>query len=377
VLRGQDFGVAGGPGDRVPLLLRVADRLAGRAPLGPGEAPSMLVANPPDHTRYRKLVTRSFSARVVAALRSRTEQVAAELLDAMAARGPSADLVDDYAALLPATVIAEMLGAPVEMREQFLAWGAGGALSLDAGLPYRDFVRSEKDIAALQEWMAGHFARLRRDPDRDDTILSSLLAAHDEDGKLSEDELLSIAMLLLAAGFETTVNLIGNGAALLTTHRDQLAALVAEPERWPNAVEEVLRIESPVQRTGRQALRDTEVDGERVRRGQFVIVMLGGANRDPRVFAEPDRFDVTRANAGDHLAFSSGIHYCLGAGLARMEGEVALRALFDRFPDLVPAGPPHRRPTRTLRGWDRMPVTLHPVTRPAAPPATRPSTVDA
>jgi hypothetical protein len=306
---------------------------------------------------------------VVAALRSRTEQVAAELLEAMAARGPSADLVGDYAALLPATVIAEMLGAPAEMREQFLAWGAGGALSLDAGLPYRDFVRSEKDIAAMQDWMAGHFARLRRDPDRDDTILSALLTAHDEDGKLSEDELLSIAMLLLAAGFETTVNLIGNGAVLLTTHRDQLAALVAEPERWSNAVEEVLRIESPVQRTGRQALRDTEVDGERVRRGQFVVVMLGGADRDPRVFAEPDRFDVTRANAGDHLAFSSGIHYCLGAGLARMEGEVALRALFDRFPDLVPAGPPHRRPTRTLRGWDRMPVTLH--------PATRPATVDA
>jgi cytochrome P450 len=375
VLRSPDFGVAGGPDERVPALLRVANRVAGRGPLGPGDKPSMLASDPPDHTRYRKLVTRAFSARVVAALRSRTEQVAAELLDAMAAKGPDADVVRDYAAPLPATVIAEMLGAPAEMREQFLAWGAGGALSLDAGLGYRDYVRAEKDIAALQDWMAGHFARLRSTPDRDDTILSSLLKARDDDGRLSEDELLSIAMLLLAAGFETTVNLIGNGAVLLTEHRDQLARLVAEPEHWPTAVDEVLRIESPVQRTGRLALRDTEVVGERVRGGQFVIIMIGGANRDPAAFPEPARFDVTRANADEHLAFSSGIHYCLGAGLARMEGEVALRALFERFPDLRPAGAPHRRPTRTLRGWDAMPVTLQP--SPAPPSSVRPSTVDA
>jgi cytochrome P450 len=279
VLRSPDFAVAGGPDERVPLPLRVASRIAGPGPLGPVEPPSMLVTNPPDHTRYRKLVTRGFSARIVAALRSRTEQVAKDLLDSMAAKGPAADLAQDYAALLPATVIAEMLGAPTDMREQFLQWGAGGALSLDAGLTYREFVRSEKDITALQDWMAGHFARLRRDPDREPSILSTLLAARDEDGKLSEDELLSIAMLLLAAGFETTVNLIGNGAALLTSHPDQLALLRAEPEHWPNAVDEMLRIDSPVQRTGRLATRDTEVAGERVRAGQFVVIMLGGANR--------------------------------------------------------------------------------------------------
>ncbi|WP_214406394.1 cytochrome P450 [Pseudonocardia lacus] len=377
VLRSPDFAVVGLPDEEGPAPLRLAARIAGPGPLGPAEPPSMLVMNPPDHTRYRKLVTRGFSARIVAALRSRTEQVATELLDAMAAKGPTADLAGDYAALLPATVIAEMLGAPADMREQFLEWGTGAALSLDAGLTYRDFVRSEKDVAALQEWMAGHFARLRRSPGGDDTILSTLLAARDDQGKLSEDELLSIAMLLLAAGFETTVNLIGNGAVLLTSHPDQLAALRAEPEGWPTAVDEMLRIDSPVQRTGRMAVRDTEVAGERVRAGQFVVIMLGGANRDPAVFPEPDRFDVTRANAGDHLAFSSGIHYCLGAALARMEGEVALRALFERFPDLAPAGPPHRRPTRTLRGWDQLPVTLRPSTRPSAQPSTQPSTVDA
>ena len=168
----------------------------------------------------------------------------------------------------------------------------------------------------------------------------------------------SIAMLLLAAGFETTVNLIGNGTALLTEHPEQLALLREDPSRWPNAVDEVLRHDSPVQRTGRIAHRDTEIAGERVRGGRIVVVMLGGANRDPAVFDDPGRFDVTRPNAGEHIAFSSGIHYCLGAALARMEGEVGLRALFERFPELALDGPPHRRPTRVLRGYDAMPARL-------------------
>jgi hypothetical protein len=278
----------------------------------------------------------------------------------MAAKGAAADLIGDYASLLPATVIAEMLGAPVEMRRQFLQWGEGAALSLDAGLTYSQFRRSERDIEALQEWMQGHFAHLRRQPG--DNILSALVHAHDDGERLTEDELTSIAMLLLAAGFETTVNLIGNGVGLLTTHPEQLALLRAEPQLWPRAVDEVLRVDSPVQRTGRIAQRDTEVAGVRFRADQVVILMLGGANRDPAVFADPDRFDVTRANAGDHLAFSSGAHFCLGAALARMEGEVGLRALFDRFPDLTLAGPPRRRPTRVLRGYASMPVRLSPAT---------------
>ena len=204
--------------------------------------------------------------------------------------------------------------------------------------------------------MLGHFEHIRRSPGQD--ILSALVATRDNGDGLTEDELSSIAMLLLAAGFETTVNLIGNGVALLDAHPEQRALLAAEPDRWPGAVDEVLRHDSPVQRTGRVAHRDTEVAGERVRAGQFVVLLIGGANHDPAVFPDPQRFDVTRPNAGDHIAFSSGIHYCLGAGLARMEGEVGLRALYDRFPDLAPAGPPHRRPTRVLRGFDAMPVTL-------------------
>lgn len=357
ILRSPDFGVVGGPGGRPPAALRLAVRAGGRGPLGPVEPPSMLSVDAPDHTRYRKLVTRAFNARAVAALRTRTEEIAAGLLDAMAARGAAADVIDDYAALLPATVIAEMLGAPVQMRRQFLEWGAGGALSLDAGLTLGEFRRSERDLEALQNWMRGHLRHLRHHPG--DNILSALVHAHAEEGRLTEDELISIAMLLLAAGFETTVNLIGNGAALLTAHPEQLTVLRADPTLWAGAVDEVLRHDSPVQRTGRIALRDTEVAGERVRGGRVVVVLLGGANRDPAVFPDPHRFDVTRAGAGEHLAFSSGSHSCLGAALARMEGEVGLRALFERFPDLAPAGAPHRRPTRVLRGFDAMPVSLH------------------
>jgi cytochrome P450 len=256
-----------------------------------------------------------------------------------------------------------MLGAPLSMRGQFLEWGEGAALSLDAGLSYADFRRSERDIDALHSWMLDHFERIRRRPGED--ILSALVTAHDEDGALSEDELSSIAMLLLAAGFETTVNLIGSGAALLLDHPDQLALLHAEPERWQVAIDEMLRFESPVQRTGRVAERDTEIAGVPVRRGTFVITHLGGANRDPAVFPDPHRFDVTREEAHKHLAFSQGIHFCLGAALARMEGEVALRALVDRFPDMRAAGTPLRRRTKLLRGYESVPVELHRASVPA------------
>jgi cytochrome P450 len=249
-----------------------------------------------------------------------------------------------------------MLGAPVSMRRQFLQWGAGVALALDPGLTYRDFREAERDLFALQRWMVGHFDRIRRSPG--DDILSALVAVHDEGQGLSDDELTSIAMVLLAAGFETTVNLLGNGAALLVEHPDQLAALRAGTASWATATDEVLRFDPPVQRTARLAHRDTEVLGERIRSGQLVVLILAGANRDPAVFAEPQRFDVTRRDADRHVAFSQGIHYCLGAGLARMEGEIGLRALFERFPGLALAAPPHRRPTRLLRGFDAMPVTL-------------------
>jgi hypothetical protein len=204
--------------------------------------------------------------------------------------------------------------------------------------------------------MAGHLDRVRRSPG--DDLLSALVSVHDEGRGLTDDELLSIASLVLAAGFETTVNLLGNGVALLVAQPDQLAALRAGRASWATATDEVLRFDSPVQRTGRMALRDTEVADERFAQGQLVVLILAGANRDPAVFTDPQRFDVTRTDADRHVAFSQGIHYCLGAGLARMEGEIGLRALVTRFPDLAFAGPPRRRETRLLRGYDAMPVTL-------------------
>lgn len=366
VLRSPDFRTAASTPPTLPTPIRWAVRLGGKGSLGPVEPPSMLAMNAPDHTRYRKLVNRAFSARAIAALRTRTEAIAEELLDGMAARGPRADLVADYASLLPATVIAEMLGAPVEMREQFLEWGAGGAVSLDVGIPYRQFRASELAIDEFHRWMLGHFDHVRArgtdstdGTDGTDDVISTLVAAHD-DGQLTEDELSSLAMLVLAAGFETTVNLLGNGVVQLARHPDQLAAVQARPELWPVAVDEVLRYDSPVQRTARIAVRDTEVAGVPVRAGQVVMLLLGGANRDPGVFADPQRFDVTRTDAGEHIAFSSGVHYCLGAGLARMEGEVGLRALFRRFPGLTLDGEPTRRPTRVLRGYDVVPVRLEP-----------------
>jgi len=315
----------------------------------------MLAVDQPDHTRYRKLVSRAFTARAVAALRSRTEEIADELLTGLERRR-DVDLMTEYASLLPATVIAEMLGAPVAMSRQFLAWGAEAARSLDAGLSLSEFRRSERGLRALQRWMEGHFAHLRAHPG--DDILSTLVHAQSAEGKLTQDELTATAMLLLAAGFETTVNLIGNGTALLIAHPEQHDRLRAEPALWPNAVDEVLRLDSPVQRTGRVAQRDTELAGVRVPAGQPVMTLLGGANRDPEVFDDPRRFDVARPNAGEHVAFSSGIHYCLGAGLARMEGTVGLQALFDRFPDIALAGTPHRRATRVLRGYESVPVRL-------------------
>jgi cytochrome P450 len=355
VLRSPDFGVIGGYSGNVPRWLLLAQAIGGRGPLGPVEPPSMLAVDQPAHTRYRKLVSRAFTARAVAALRSRTEEIADELLTGLERRR-DVDLMTEYASLLPATVIAEMLGAPVAMSRQFLAWGAEAARSLDAGLSLSEFRRSERGLRALQRWMEGHLAHLRAHPG--DDILSTLVHAHSAEGKLTQDELTATAMLLLAAGFETTVNLIGNGTALLIAHPEQHDRLRAEPALWPNAVDEVLRLDSPVQRTGRVAQRDTVLAGVRVPVGKPVMTLLGGANRDPEVFDEPGRFDVGRPNAGEHLAFSSGIHYCLGAGLARMEGTVGLQALFGRFPDIALAGTPHRRATRVLRGYESVPVRL-------------------
>jgi cytochrome P450 len=355
VLGSAAAGVAMNP-EALPRAFQRALRLTAEdLAIGALDPPSLLAVDPPDHTRYRRLVSKVFTPRAIESLRGHVERLADELLDDLEAT-PSADLVQQYASLLPVTVIAEVLGVPTDMRLQFLAWGRAAAPSLDLGLGYRSFRRTEHAVRGLNTWMYGHFDRLRENPG--DDILSRLVHLEVDGERLDGRELAATASLLLAAGFETTVNLIGNGAVLLLRHPDQLAALRDDPALWPNAVEEVLRFDSPVQNTARRILRPVTLAGRDVRPETLVVTFLGGANRDPAVFESPDVFDVRRHNARDHLAFSAGVHYCLGAALARLEGEVALSRLFDRFPDLELLGEPHRRPTRTLRGYDAIPVSL-------------------
>ncbi|GGR48222.1 cytochrome P450 [Nocardioides luteus] len=326
------------------------------APLQP---PSLLATEPPEHTRYRKLVTRVFTVRAVERLRARTEEIARELLDDLekkAASGADVDLVSGYCGLLPITVISEVLGVPVELRERMLELGKGAALSLDIGLEWRTFREMESSLEAFDTWLRGHLEYLAEHPG--DDLLSQLVALRDDGDRLSEKELRSVAGLVFAAGFETTVNLIGNGIALLHDNPEQLAVLKAQPDLWSNASDEILRLDPPVLLTGRVARRDSTIAGQPIPRGTIINTVLAAANRDPAVFTDPDTFDVTRENARDHLSFSSGRHFCLGAALARMEGEIGLRLLFERFPDLKIVGERKRHPTRILRGYSQLRARL-------------------
>ena len=352
VRAGVDFGSASGP------LARLSTWAFDQAPIGPLTPPSLLVTEPPDHTRYRRLVTRVFSVKAVQGLRERTEEIAEQLLDDLASTASGhVDLVERYCAQLPVTVIAEILGVPERDRHRVLAFGEGAAPSLDLGLGWSSFRRTEASLTEFEAWLRGHLRSVSANPG--DDLLSQLVTARDDRGVgLTEAELMATAGLVLAAGFETTVNLLGNGIALLHQHPDQLALLRERPELWTNAVDEVLRFDPPVLLTGRTVVADTEFSGVPVPRGAVVTTLLAGANRDPEVFTDPDRFDVARENADQHVSFSSGRHYCLGAALARMEGEVGLRSIFERFPDLHVTEGARRRETRILRGYAELPARL-------------------
>jgi len=285
--------------------------------------------------------------------------VATRLLDDLAG-ADDFDVIERYAAQLPVTVIADLLGVPEADRGRLLALGNEAAVTLDPGLSWPQFRRAETALREMHTWFRGHVARIAADPGDD---LISQLTLLEGDDRLTPVELHQVGLLVLAAGFETTVNLIGNAVALLDAHPDQLRWLLENPEGWPNAVDEVLRHQSPVQLTLRIALRPTEVAGRRFEPGHGILLYLGGANRDPAVFADPATFDVRRPNADQHIGFSAGVHFCLGASLARLETAVALRSLYERYPDLRVAGPPERRGTRVLRGFERLPVrTAAPVT---------------
>jgi hypothetical protein len=294
-----------------------------------------------------------FTARAMNGLRPRVRELADELLDRVADQ-PRFDLVANYAKVLPLTMIAEILGVPERLRGHVQGFADSASQALDPGLSLRQFREVDAAVRQAHVTIGQHIADLRRSPGTD---LLSQLATMDGDDRLSDVELRATALLTIGAGFETTVNLIANAVVNLLAHPEQLAALRADPSGWENAVEEVLRYDSPVQVTLRSAKREVDVAGVSVRQGTPVLVILAGANRDPAVFDDPHRFDVTRANAREHLSFSAGVHFCVGAMLARLESAIALEALFERLPDLAIAGTPVRRGTRVLRGYDYLPVS--------------------
>jgi cytochrome P450 len=357
LLRSDDFQVFG-MGSNLPKPLQwVADRTKPNL-LHPIQPPSMLSVEPPDHTRYRKLVSSVFTTRAVAALRDGVQDTANRLLDELAEAGGTVDVVERYCSQLPVSVIGDILGVPESARPRILEFGELGAPSLDIGLTWTQYKTVYRGIEGFHGWLSDHLDQLSRNPG--DDLMSQIIVASEaaEGGPLTHEELMATAGLVLAAGFETTVNLLGNGIRMLLDHPQHLETLAVRPELWPTAVEEILRLDSPVQLSARIAAKDTDVAGTRVRRNEGVILYLAGANRDPNVFDDPHRFDIERPNAGKHLSFSGGRHFCLGAALARAEGEVGLRTFFERFPDARLAGEPSRRETRVLRGWSTLPITL-------------------
>jgi cytochrome P450 len=321
-----------------------------------GALRSMLLMDPPDHTRVRGLVNKAFTPRRIAALESRIEALVAKLLDATESGG-GMDVIADFAVPLPAVVIAELLGVPPEDHPRFKAWSSDliSALGAEEG-PLAGIERARGALAALLDYLGEIVAQRRREP-RDD-LISGMIAAQEAHDALTDVELLATSNLLLIAGHETTTNLIGNGLLALLRHPEQLARLRAEPDRMPAAIEELLRFDSPVQATVRVATEDVEIGGQSIDAGAIVVCGIGAANRDPAAFERPDELDLDRTD-NHHLSFGFGVHFCLGAGLARLEGRVALGRLLERHPNLQLDGEEfvfRRHPI--LRGLTALPVAF-------------------
>src|SRR5580700_7897939 len=307
-------------------------------------AADLLTMDPPDHTRIRRLVSGAFTPKAIAALEPWIREETARLLDRA---GPAGfDLIDALAFPLPIAVICHLLGVPAEDQARFRAWGHDVAATLDP--------QTKATALALTGYLQDLVRERRANPD--DSVLSALIAAEEEGDRLSPGEVVSTALLLLIAGFETTVNLIGNGTVALLGDPDSWDRLRQDPALVPAAIEEMLRYDSPVQLTSRIATEDVEVGGSVIAAGRPVIVSIGGANRDPGVFEQPDEFRIDRPDPGRHLSFSLGLHHCLGASLARLEGRIAIEELTRRYPALELAAPPTRRSLLVLRGFESVPV---------------------
>jgi cytochrome P450 len=314
---------------------------------------SILNLDPPDHTRLRRLSAKAFTARRIEGMRGRIAEITAGLLDQMSAKQPPVDLIEEFAFPLPTAVICELLGVPFDDRERFRAWSTVIVTPMQYGQP--EVVAAQRDGA---EDMRRLIETKRRRPG--DDLLSALIQARDDEDRLTEEELVDLATQVLLAGHETTVSLIGTGVVLLMRHPEQLAALRANPALVGQAVEEILRYESPADTTLlRVATADIELSGVRIGKGEAVIAVTGSANFDENHFADPKTFDITRIH-NPHMGFGHGIHFCIGAPLARVEGQIALAALLERFPGLRLAVSPEEivwRPPLSVRGPAAVPVT--------------------
>jgi pimeloyl-[acyl-carrier protein] synthase len=319
---------------------------------------SMLMRDPPDHTRLRTLVNKAFTPRVIEGMRSHIQSIVDRLLDRVQGTR-TMDVIADLAYPLPVTVICEMLGVPLEDHDAIRGWSSDIARSLDAIglLADPDVVKRGGDARrALGEYFRRLLPERRRNPQAD--LLSLLIAAEEQGDRLNEGELLAMCMLLFIAGHETTVNLIGNGLLALLDHPDQLEKLRDAPALIPVAVEELLRYDSPVQRTARITNADVEIQGRRIPTGSMVVAAIGAANRDPSHFLDPDRLDIARGD-NRHVAFGFGIHFCIGAPLARVEGQIALATLLRRMPTIaLRTATPDWRESSTLRGLKTLPVSF-------------------
>ena len=295
------------------------------------EAPSLISSDPPVHTRLRKLVNRAFTPRLIAALEPRIREIASQLI-AQVATGSEFDLIADLTIPLPVIVIAEMLGVEPDRRDNFKRWSDDLVSAINmasGGIAEEDRSRIRQSIAEFRTYFQHTIEARRREPRED--LISGLVRAEEEQQALTADEILGLTTLLLIAGNETTTNLIGNAVLALLDHPAELAKVRADPALVPNLVEETLRYDTPVQNIFRQTTRDVELAGTAIPAGAPLLLLYGSANRDERKFPDPDRFDVTRDTQG-HLGYGYGIHYCLGAPLARLEGKVALEALLFQLP---------------------------------------------
>jgi cytochrome P450 len=317
----------------------------------------MLVTDPPEHTRLRRLVSRSFTPRALDGLRVRVHDTADGLLRGLKGRA-ECDLIAEYTSRIPIAIIAEMLAIPGDdtryLRE--VAEKSTGLVGSTAA-SWRDFRAAINALRGFDKYLAEHIERLRQDDDA-----NSILADVVHNGDLTEPEMRMLAGLVLGAGFVTTTHVLGKAVVALVRHPDQLATLRANSEGWPNAIEEILRYDTTGQLAGRVATEQVDIRGYPVRAGESIFLLVGGANRDPAVFNHPDTFDTTRANAREHISFGTGVHACLGAALARMELHIGLQSLFEHFPQLTLAGEPTFNDSIGLHGLKHLPVSLRAAT---------------